>query len=317
MMRASELLKTGTVKIVFIVLFFAILPFFLKSPYQYRIAAHIMGYITITVALNLIFAHTMQLFLCLGAIAGSSAYISTILARDFGISMWGTIAIGTIIAALLGSLISYVSTIRRLELGFTAILTLAMAVAFQTLIHGLYSITRGEIGYGVGYLEVGSLKEIVGWFNAAHYIFLTLLAISLTVYYFISRGRINLAFKAIKEDLLAAWCVGVDVVKYRVLAATIGSLMLGVVGSLLCYYDGFISPAMFTLDRIDIPAYVMLVFGGMETLLGPVIGGIVFTLLLEVTRPLGKLTLLVYGILLVILLSFVKEGVVRYISKKI
>jgi len=77
------------------------------------------------------------------------------------------------------------------------------------------------------------------------------------------------------------------------LAASIGSALLGTVGAIYAYYRGFISPTEYALVSVDIVVLVTLLLGGMGTLLGPVLGGVLFAVLDELVRPLGRLNVLV------------------------
>ena len=86
-------------------------------------------------------------------------------------------------------------------------------------------------------------------------------------------------------------------------------------GAFYAYYNGFIGPEIFSIVSIDTVVLVMLLFGGMGTLLGPVLGGAVFTVVNELVRPLGPLNLLVYGALLVILFVLFRDGLVVVLQR--
>ena len=68
---------------------------------------------------------------------------------------------------------------------------------------------------------------------------------------------------------------------------------------------------------MDIVVLVTLLLGGMGTLLGPVLGGIVFTVLDEAVRPLGRLNVMVYGILIVVLVVTFRHGLVAMLRKRL
>ena len=77
------------------------------------------------------------------------------------------------------------------------------------------------------------------------------------------------------------------------------------------------SPAGYALGSIDIVVLVTLLLGGMRTLIGPVLGGILFTLIDELVRPLGRLNVMVYGVLIVVLVITFRHGVVAMLSKRL
>ena len=89
------------------------------------------------------------------------------------------------------------------------------------------------------------------------------------------------AFRGLRDDEMAAELAGVDVARYRVYAATVGSAMIGLTGALYAYSSGFISPATYAFAHVDVRVLVLVAFGGLGTLLGPVVGAGVFAILDE------------------------------------
>lgn len=126
-----------------------------------------------------------------------------------------------------------------------------------------------------------------------------------------------MAFKIIYDDEVAAELCGLNVKKYKVIASLIASSLIGLTGALCAHFNVYIVVTLFHLSAFDILVLVMLVFGGMRTALGPVIGSAVFTLVNELIKPLGALTIIVYGITLILLFALFREGLVPYLSKRL
>jgi ABC-type branched-subunit amino acid transport system permease subunit len=103
----------------------------------------------------------------------------------------------------------------------------------------------------------------------------------------------------------------VDVARYRIYAATIGSAMIGLAGALLAFSSGFISPATYSFDRVDVRVLVMVAFGGLGTLLGPVIGAGVFAFLDEQLTTSLELREVLYGVFVIAIFLFFRRGVVQ------
>ena len=276
------------------------------SGFYMRLATVMLAYTAYTVAFNVIFGHTRQLFLCLGALSGSAAYFSVILSRQLGLPFWGSIPLGILLAGAIGAALSYVSVRRGLGIIFLGIVTLAFSLVFHNLLLGLRDFTRGETGIVTRDLGFSLMANQL----SGYYVFLAILLLSLLLYLFLVGSRAGLAFRALTDDELTAELAGIDVTRYKVLAAFAGSALLGTVGAFYAYYNGFIGPEMFSINSVDTVVLVMLLFGGMGTFLGPVLGGVVFTVVNEVVRPLGPLNLLVYGALLVVLFVLFREGLV-------
>jgi branched-chain amino acid transport system permease protein len=110
---------------------------------------------------------------------------------------------------------------------------------------------------------------------------------------------------------VAAELAGVDVSRYRIYAATVGSAMIGLTGSFLAYSAGFISPATYSFDRVDVRVLVMVAFGGLGTLLGPVIGAGVFAVLDEQLSASLELREVLYGVFVIAIFLFFRRGVVQ------
>lgn len=281
------------------------------SSYYLRIATIALVYMSWTVAFNLIFGHTKQLFLCLGAIAGSAAYIAAVLTKQLQLSLWLTIPAGIGIAAALGALFSYVSVMRGLGVIFVGIVTLTFSLIFQNFALGLRQFTNGETGlvtHGLGFplLEHGI---------SSYYIFLAVLLLALLVYSFLMKSRLGVAFRALSDDEVTAELSGINVTACKVIASAVGSAILGMVGVLYGLYNGVVSPSVFSFVSVDIPVLIALLLGGMRTRVGPVLGAAAFAIIDELVRPFGQLNVLVYGALLVVLFVVFREGLVPVLGK--
>jgi len=278
--------------------------------YAFRITTLMLVNATYAVAFNLIFGHTKQLFLCVGALAGSSAYLAVVLERDLGWPALLTTGLGLLFAAGLGGLVSYVSVRRGLGVIFVGIVTLAVSLIFQNLLLGFRRYTNGETGIDTHGLGIGLGDRVV-----AYYVFVGLLLLALAVYALLMGSPAGMAFRALSGDELAAELAGIDVTRYKVLAAAVGSAVIGLAGALFSDYNGFINPSIYALAQVDIVVLIVLIMGGMRTLLGPVIGAVVFAAIDHVVRPFGQVTVLVYGVFLIVLFVAFREGLVPVLRR--
>jgi branched-chain amino acid transport system permease protein len=281
------------------------------SPYYMRLATLALIYMAWTVAFNLIFGHTRQLFLCLNAIAGTAGYVAVVLAMQLKLSPWLTVPAGVAAAAALGALFSYVSVRRGLGVIFLGIVTLAFSLIFHNLVLGLRQLTNGETGLVTTGLGFSLLAQPV----AGYYVFLAVLVAALLAYHALMSSRSGMAFRALSDDELTAELSGVDVTWYKVLAAAAASAILGLSGALYAFYNGIVSPSVFSFVGVDIPVLIALLLGGMRTRLGPVLGAIAFALIEETVRPFGQLNVLVYGVLLIVLFTTFREGLAPVLAK--
>jgi branched-chain amino acid transport system permease protein len=281
------------------------------SPYYLRIATLAVAYMALTVAFNLLFGHTKQLFLCLGALAGVAAYVAAVLTQQLQLSPWITAPIGVAAAAGLGALFSYVSVLRGLGVIFLGIVTLAFSLIFQNLVLGLRQFTNGETGLLTRGLGFGLLDHPI----TAYCLFVVVLGLALVVYCVVMGSRMGFAFRALSDDELTAELSGIDVTGRKVIAAALGSAIIGLTGTIYGFYNGIISPSLFSFVNVDIPVLISLLLGGVRTRLGPIVGAAAFAVIEEFVRPFGQLNVLVDGVLLIVLFVAFREGLVVMFRK--
>jgi ABC-type branched-subunit amino acid transport system permease subunit len=259
-----------------------------------------------TIAFNVIFGSTGQLFLCVGALAGIGGYTTAILSDRVGIPMLLSVVLAAGASSLVGGLLSWVAVRRSLDVIFTGVVTLAFSLAFDNLLLGRRDLTGGETGLVIEAGADSVLDELV----PAYYIFLVLVLVYLAGFRLLQRSRTGWAFRALRDDELAAELSGVDVTRYRVLAGLLGSGMLGLAGALYAHSEGFISPSTYAFGNVDVRVVVMLALGGIGTLLGPVVGAVAFTILDEWLRSYRELRLVLYGVAIVLLFLGFRQGIV-------
>lgn len=258
------------------------------------------------VGFNLIFGSTGQLFLCVGALAGIGGYGSAILADRVGLPLLLSVLLATLASSVLGGLLSWIAVRRSLGVIFTGIITLIFSLVFGNLLLGAAGVTGGDGGF---HIQTGAdtfLRQTI----PPYYLMLALVLIFLLTHGLLRRSHIGWAFRALRDDEVAAELAGVNVARYRVIAAVIGAAMLGLAGSLFAFTEGTISPSTYGFAQVDVETMVMLAFGGIGTLFGPVLGAAVFTVINELIQDLGQLRLLVYGALIIALFLWVPRGII-------
>jgi branched-chain amino acid transport system permease protein len=287
----------------------AVLPpvWFGDSPYTTSLAVQALVFASYGVGFNLIFGSTNQLFLCIGALAGIGGYTTAIVADRASLHIVAAIAVGTAGAALVGGLLSWIAVRRSLGVIFTGIVTLVFSLAFANVLLGERDLTGSETGLLVtpSPLELGD--DRVG----GYYLFAGLLVAFLVVFHVLQLSHMGWAFRALRDDEVAAELAGVDVARYRIYAATVGSAMIGLTGALYAYSAGFISPATYAFERVDVRVLVLVAFGGLGTLLGPVIGAGVFAVLDERLSTSLELREVLYGAFVIAIFLGFRRGVVH------
>jgi branched-chain amino acid transport system permease protein len=286
----------------------ALLPtlWFGDSPYTTGLAVQALVFACYGVGFNLIFGSTNQLFLCVGALAGIGGYGAAIVSDEASLPIAAGVAAGTASAAILGALLSWVAVRRSLDVIFTGIVTLVFSLAFANLLLGQRDHTGGETGLVLTKAAIDLADNQVG----GYYLFGGVLVGFLIVFRVLQLSHIGWAFRALHDDEVAAELAGVNVARYRIYAATVGSAMIGLTGALYAYSAGFISPATYAFDRVDVRVLVVVALGGLGTPLGPVIGATLFAFLDERLTTSLQLREVFYGAFVIVIFLFFRRGVV-------
>jgi branched-chain amino acid transport system permease protein len=270
-----------------------------------------MVFAAYAVAFNIIFGSTGQLFLCVGALAGIGGFGSAIFADRVGLPMVVAMVAAAACSGVVGGLLSWVSVKRALGTIFVGIVTLAFSLSFESLVLGRRDLTGGETGL---FVEAGS-ETILHDRVPPYYVFLGLVIVYLVVFRALQRSRTGWAFRALRDDQMAAELSGVDVARYRVFAGALGSAMLGLAGALYAHSGrGFIGPSTYAFGDVDVRVLVMVIFGGVGTLLGPIVGAASLTWVDEFLVDYAQLRLVIYGCVIIVLFLTFRRGVVPAVT---
>jgi branched-chain amino acid transport system permease protein len=286
----------------------AVLPplWFGDSSYTTGLAVGALVFASYGVGFNLIFGSTNQLFLCVGSLAGVGGYAAAILADRASLPLAAGIAVGTASAAIVGGVLSWVAVHRSLDVIFTGIVTLVFALGFSDLLAGQRDLTGGDTGH----IVTAAADELADNRLGGYYLFVGVLVGFLIVFRALQLSHVGWAFRALRDDETAAELAGIDVARYRIYAAVLGSAMIGLTGGLYAYSAGFISPATYAFAEVDVSVLVLVAFGGLGTLLGPVIGAAVFAFLDQRLTNSGQTRDLYYGVFVIAIFLFFRQGVI-------
>lgn len=276
------------------------------SPYTTGLAVEALVFGCYAVGFNLIFGSTNQLFLCVGALAGVGGYTTAIVADKASLPLAVGVVLGTAAAAIVGGILAWIAVRRSLTVIFTGIVTLVFSLAFTQILIGQNDFTGGDTGY----ILDGAATKLADDRLGGYYLFVGLLVCLLIVFRVLQLSHVGWAFRALRDDEAAAELAGVDVARYRVYAAVVGSAMIGLTGGLFAYSLGFISPVTYDFAQVDVQVLIIVAFGGLGTLLGPVIGAAAFGFLDRALSDSGQLREAYYGAFVILIFVFLRQGVV-------
>jgi branched-chain amino acid transport system permease protein len=253
-------------------------------------------------SLNIITGHAGQISLGHAAFFGIGAYTAGILYTKGGLPFWLDVPLAAVVAAVVGAVLGIPCL--RVRDDFLAITTMGIGFVIEAVF--LY------IPFFGGAMGIGGI-DLPTWFGRemtkSEYLFLILavLALLLLLDYRLSRSWIGLAWASIREDEQAASAMSVDIVRFKVVAFVLGSGLAGLAGGFYAHFLTFIMPQNFGFGQ-SILILCMVVFGGIGTRWGPLVGAALLGILPEISRPIMEYRTLLYGLLLVALMRFQPSG---------
>jgi len=222
------------------------------------------------------------------------AYTAAILTVQFNVNFILAILAGGLLAMLLACLIG-IPTLKLVGDYYT-IASLGLGEAIRLIIENWESVTRGARGYP-GIENYTTLPVVLAFFF-----------IMTVGMFFLVDSRYGRAFKACRDDYVAASLLGFNTAHYRVLSLSISGFYCGVAGALLAGFIGFIQPVMFDMAK-STELVSVVVLGGLGSMSGCLIGTTILTLVTELFRPVSKYRMLIYGLVLVLVMILRPEGI--------
>ena len=274
------------------------------SAYSITICITIAIYALLAHSLNIITGRAGQISLGHAAFFGIGAYAAGMLYSRAGIPFWIDVPLGALAAGLVGALLGIPCL--RVRDDFLAITTMGINFVVEAVF--LY------VPFFGGAMGVGGIN-LPGWFGRemtkTEYLLL-ILAVIVFIYwlvFWLCRSWIGLAGDSIREDETAAEAMGVDVVRFKVIAFILGSALAGLAGGFYAHFLTFIMHQNFGFGQ-SIVVLSMVVFGGIGTRWGPLLGAVILGILPEISRPIMEYRTLLYGILLLLIMRFQPSGLI-------
>lgn len=315
-----------------LLLFAILLPHLVTDPFwQVAMVQQITVYVLLALGLNVVvgFAGLLDLgfvaFYAIGAYATAWVVGSLPMPPLFGhvLNNFWAIPIAILLAMISGIILG--TPTLRLRGDYLAIVTLGFGEIITIFANNLNGITGGPQGSRIiphFSLHLGPLKYI--WGNGPipyYYLILIFLVLFLVGFSFLEHSRIGRAWTAIREDEVAAESVGINPLKYKVMAFAIGAASAGFSGVMTASQQNFVFPSTFTLF-FSINILVLVIFGGLGSIRGVVFGAIVvqtITMYLLHTPPAGYQPADLYmyiGAMLVVMMIFRPAGLLPATRRK-
>jgi len=272
-------------------------------------------------AWNVAGGYAGQVSLGHSAFFGLGAYAAALLGTRWGVSPWVGLAVGALVATIVGLVIGYLSN--RLRGPYFVLATIAFSQVLLIVGSRWRGFTAGSEGIPVpfrpGFWTLGIAdKRVWVW------IVLALAVIVYLVERYLERSRRGYQLAAVREDEDAALSLGVPARELKVAAIAVSAALTAVCGALWAQYVGFVDPFyVFSLD-LSVRFALATIIGGLGTALGPFLGALLVTTLETYLRAqfggigagLVGIYLIIYGVILILVVRFVPEGLTGWLAAR-
>ncbi len=286
--------------LVAIVLALLLVPFVFPGARSLSVAAKVLVFVLLVASYDLLLGYTGIVSFAHTMFFGIGAYGVAIASTRMGPG-WDAIAVGLVLALALSALLALAIGLfsLRVKAIFFAMITLAVAAAFQTLASQLSEFTGGEDGLSFKVPEVLQPSfelfedtvlgaSIDGRFLTYYLLFFSVLALFLVLLRIVNSpfGRV---LQAIRENDFRAEAIGYRTVVFRTVSTVLGALFATLAGALLAIWLRYNGPDTSLSFEIMLDILLIVVIGGMGTMYGAVIGSAIFVLAQSYLQDLMRL----------------------------
>lgn len=292
------------------------LPLLVKSRYLIHLLIMTCMYAALALSYDLIVGHVGWLSLAHPTFFGIGAYVGGMLSRDFGTTFLVDFVVAGIIAGVLAFLIS--KPFFRLAGVSFAIGTLGFALIMQLVANNELWLTNGPMCFALVPRPVVSLPPLVHWHVTSvtdyYYLILGILVMVVALSSRLTTSRVGRTFMSIREDEILAAARGVNPLKYKTFAFVVGAVIAGSIGAYFVHYTTLACPTDLSSYMTTI-LLIILFLGGVGRMRGVILGAIIFTLVPEILRMAESLRLVIYGVLLLLTVVYMPEGLDGLLTK--
>jgi branched-chain amino acid transport system permease protein len=309
--------KTITVGLVVLALLL-IFPMVVTQIFPLQIMILVFMYAMLGVAWNIMGGYAGMFSFGQAAFFGIGAYTSSFLLMTFHVNPWIGLIAGGVVAALVAAAIGYPCS--NLRGHYFAIASIAFAEIVRVHFNN-WTLMNAAEGISLPMLDESFVNFMFHTSKVPYYyIMLAFLILALIVCYFVATSKMGYYFRAIKESHDVAEVLGVNVVRYRLVAIMISAFLSAMAGTFYAQYVLYIDPESVMLLAISVQIVLLSMLGGAGSVMGPVIGAAVLIPIAEVTRVwLGHrgtgVDMLIYGFLITIISVYQPQGVWGLLSR--
>jgi branched-chain amino acid transport system permease protein len=291
---------------LFIILLF--LPAIIPRFYVYILAV-IFVTALLAMSLNMVVGHGGLFQFHHGVFYGVGAYAFALMMTKAGLPMWFCFLASPVIAAAVGFIIGWFCV--RLTSLYFGMLQISLGSLIWAIAFRWYTLTNGDDGiHGV------PVPDLISSTSNAYYFILLFFIICLIIMYFIHKSPFGTTLQAIRDNPARCSAVGVNVRRHQLTAIVIATFFAGVAGVLFVVLERSVFPdLLFWVLSLEI--FIMILLGGWFTFAGPIIGAAITVALRTFVGVYTEYWTMILGILLILLIFFLPEGVIGFMGEKL
>ena len=284
------------------------------STYQTSIMTTALMYVVLGLGLNIVVGLAGLLDLGYVAFYAVGAYTYALLHHFFGVGFWVALPAGGLLAAIFGILLGI--PVLRLRGDYLAIVTLGFGEIIRLVLENWGEFSQGPSGVS-NIPRPGFFGIEMSLDTALLYIYYLMVIFVIVTIFFVNRlqdSRLGRAWIALREDEIACQAMGIDKMRTKLAAFSLGAFWAGIVGVIFAAKTTFISPRSFTFIESAIILSIV-VLGGMGSIIGVIFGALILILLPEYLRALSEYRMLAFGAILVCMMVFRPQGIIGSIRR--
>lgn len=312
-MKAKRTVALALLALLAAVIFPAVNP----DPFSIFILILVFTYAVVALYLNLLIGYGGIFFVSPMIFVGIGGYTAAWLSSKGGFEPWGSLGIGAAVAVISSFIFSLLSG--RLKGLYMALYSVVFGLLLGSLavqsIPQIFYWTGGPIGLtDVRDLEIGGIA-LRSFGGVPYYYFsLGILIVSALVLRKLLRSKFGLAFRSLRDAEVYASAMGVDAYRLKILAFLTAAFFMGLMGGIQAHFFADINPTTWGIDWI-LNYLTILVYGGLGTFAGPIVGATVFVILSQNLSTYGAWRFVVIGVTVILTLLIIPSGIIGRIEE--
>lgn len=258
-------------------------------------------------SLNLVVGHGGMFQFHHGVFYGVGAYTIALMLKKTSLPMWTGFIAGPVAAAIVGFAIGWFCV--RLTRLYFGMLQISLGSLIWAIVFRWYSFTGGDDGIpGI------PMPLVVSSLNNAYFFILILLVVCLATLYFIYKSPFGSTLEAIRDNAQRCEAVGINVRRHQLIAIVIAAFFAGVAGVLFVVLERSVFPDLL-FWTLSLEIFIMCLLGGWFTFAGPIFGAAIIVALRTFVGIFTEYWTLILGIVLILIIFFLPEGVMGYFEE--